>query len=105
MRREYLKETTNLKDIINGRNNKDESDAVKEFRTSIQVKYFDDLQGLDPNIILLLNDRIARMKEIQEEELEQKNQLISQMKKKIETLDKLQSDTLPLINIKIENLF
>lgn len=43
MRREYLKETTNLKDIINGRNNKDESDAVKEFRTAIQVKYFDDL--------------------------------------------------------------
>jgi len=70
MRREYLKETTNLKDIINGRNSQNESDAVREFRTAIQVKYFDDLEGLDANIILLLNDRIARMKEIQEEELE-----------------------------------
>ena len=61
LRKDFLKETTNLREIIQAQQSDDKS-LVSKMRTSLVVKFFDDTEGLDPNICELLNSRLSQMK-------------------------------------------
>lgn len=75
LRIDFLKETTNLREIIEGKTKTDNS-MVSKLKTSILVKFFDDTDGLDSKVTELLNERLGLMRREQERVLIEKETLI-----------------------------
>jgi len=78
---------------------------VSKLKTAILVRFFDDTDGLESNVKDLLNERLSLMKRDHEKVLSEKESLIEEMKRRIEVMDKLQTETYALINIPLETVF
>ena len=105
MRRSYMQEVCLLKDSISLINSTTSVVLQEKYKQSLNVKYFDEMDGIDPKIVTLCNEKIRLIKAEAEEMINYREAKLIDLAKQIEIFNGLKPEAFALLDMPIDQLF